>query len=236
MVFLIRSLGFYFVWGILYAHNFSHLCDVCVCVCLCVNQPPVQTVCPNYEVVVFQPWTVTATYLGSVAIFNNFILAPPAPPVSTVSGYFYITSSSYRPPHQQPFVIITPLCSTCYPTPLLERSSVHLDVAHTRHPPSSATCICAPHRVPESSAVSRVRSSPLCRPQPAPRSLSSPGEFSCRVDLRLPCVSASPSLCVYTSPNILWCLVSLLGGCFRERLSGQGASTAKSTARLWSWC
>ena len=31
-------------------------------------------------------------------LLNTFILAPPAPPVSTVSGSFYLPSSSYRPP------------------------------------------------------------------------------------------------------------------------------------------
>ena len=66
--------------------------------CVCVNWPPVLVVFPNHEVVVFQPRTVTATYLGSAAIVNNFILASPAPPVSIVSGSFYIPSSSYVPP------------------------------------------------------------------------------------------------------------------------------------------
>ena len=31
---------------------------VCVCVCVCY-WPPVRGVCPNYEVLDFQPWTVT---------------------------------------------------------------------------------------------------------------------------------------------------------------------------------
>ena len=55
---------------------------------MCVNQYQARAVCPNHEVVVFQPQKVTATYLESIAIVNNFILAPTTPPVSTVYEYF----------------------------------------------------------------------------------------------------------------------------------------------------
>ena len=55
--------------------------------CVCVKRPPFRVVCTNNEVVVFQPWTETKTYLGSVAIVNNFVLALPSPPASTVFGF-----------------------------------------------------------------------------------------------------------------------------------------------------
>ena len=48
--------------------------DVYVCVCY---RPPVRVVCPNHEVVVFQPWTVTAPDLGSV---TNITTIPSLPP------------------------------------------------------------------------------------------------------------------------------------------------------------
>ena len=138
-------------------------------------RPPVRTVCPNHEVVVFQPRTVTATSLGSGAMLNNFILAPTAPPVSTVSGSVLIPFSILPPPHQYPFFVVASLCRTRSPPPLPARNAFHLDISHTRHPPASAASLCAPRRVPASVAVSRVRSPPLCCLRRAPRSLLAPG-------------------------------------------------------------
>ena len=40
---------------------------------LFLDWPPVRAICPNHEVVVFQTWTGTDPYLGSVAIFTTFI-------------------------------------------------------------------------------------------------------------------------------------------------------------------
>ena len=45
--------------------------------------PQVYVVCPNHEVVVFQPWIGTTPYLGSVDNYA-FYSKPPAPLVSTV--------------------------------------------------------------------------------------------------------------------------------------------------------
>ena len=47
-----------------------------------INWPPVHAVWPNYEVLEFQPWSVTAPDLGSVAFFN-IVKYPdlPHPPV-----------------------------------------------------------------------------------------------------------------------------------------------------------
>ena len=116
--------------------------------CVCVFRHPVRVVCSNHEVVVLQPLKVITYYLGSVVIVNNFILAPPAPPISTVSGSFYIPSSSYHHPHHRALVVLTPLCSTHSPLPLLERGSAHLNVSQTCHLLAFVARLCAPRRVP----------------------------------------------------------------------------------------
>ena len=166
-------------------------------------RPPVRAVRQNQEVVVFQPCTGTAMDLGSVTIIVTIILASSAPPVSTVSGSFYFLPPSYHPPHQQPFVVAAPfsVCSTRSPPPLPVWNTVHLNVAHTRHPPASAACLCALIRMSASAAVYLVRSPPLFCPWPAPRSLSSPGGFTHRGSFYIHCASASPSLC--SDPTIM---------------------------------
>ena len=46
-------------WNVFKHHNHIYIC-VCVCVFVCMcYRPPVRGVCPNYEVVEFQPWKVT---------------------------------------------------------------------------------------------------------------------------------------------------------------------------------
>ena len=59
----------------------------CVCVC---NRQAVHEVFTNHEVVVFQPQTGTAQYLGSFASYN-FYSNPPAPPVLTLFLDFSIS-------------------------------------------------------------------------------------------------------------------------------------------------
>ena len=55
------------------------LLSVCVCVCVCY-WPLVHEVFPNYEVVMFQPWTLTTPYLGSVTCcYIAYLLIPPLP-------------------------------------------------------------------------------------------------------------------------------------------------------------
>ena len=50
------------------------------CVCVCVYWPSVREVCPNYEVVVFQPLTLTTPDLASVAYcYIAYLLNPPHP-------------------------------------------------------------------------------------------------------------------------------------------------------------
>ena len=129
-------------------------------VCMCVNRPLVRTVYPNHEVVVFQPWEVIATHLGSVAIVNNFYSRPWC---LTCLNHFYIFLDYPilpPPPHQQPFIVVTPLHSNSSPPHLPERNAIHLDVAHTCHPQASAARLCTPRRVPASASVSHVNSPP----------------------------------------------------------------------------
>ena len=110
-----------------------------------------------------------------------------------------------------------------------------MDVARTRHPSASATCLCAPHRMPTSVAVScdcvHPPPPPLCLTWPAPRSLSAPGGFVCCRSLRLSCAPNSSSLSDPLNPRIFRFLVSCRLG-FHMRARGQGASTTwQSIAR-----
>ena len=47
---------------------------------LLFSWPPVRDMCPNYEVVMFEPWKGTPPYLGSVNNFYVAMLLSPAPP------------------------------------------------------------------------------------------------------------------------------------------------------------
>ena len=67
---------------------------VCVCVYFC---SPVRAVCPNHEVVVFQPRKGTTPYLRSVAN-SKFYYSPTAPPVSTVFLDLFIYPLYPTPP------------------------------------------------------------------------------------------------------------------------------------------
>ena len=109
-------------------------------------QTSVCAICPNHEVVVFQPWTGTDPYLGSIANYT-FYYNPPAPPVSTNFCIFsfppYVLSSSYQ------------LCSSSQPlsqalTPhrisYKKERSTWTSTA-TCQPPASATCLCAQRHV-----------------------------------------------------------------------------------------
>ena len=143
--------------------------------------PPFHVVCPNNELVVFQPQTGTATDLVPVAIIITLILDssyhicfniypwiipcfplpyPPPPPLVTVRSR------------------ITSICCTGYPSPLPAQNAVHLDINHTRHLPASYARLCALHRVPSSFDVYCVRLIPLCHPWPASWYLLDPGGFA----------------------------------------------------------
>ena len=91
---------------------------VCVCVCVCAVRPPVRVVCQNYEVVVFQPWTGTATDLGSVATTTNFILVSSLPTCfNRFLDLSLFTSTILRPPHQSPFFVKVSLSVAPDPPP-----------------------------------------------------------------------------------------------------------------------
>ena len=176
-----------------------------------------------YEVVVFQPRTVTPPHLGSVAIVTTIIYGPPAPPDSTVFLDGSFPSSILPPPPSAAVHCRSPLyVCTHSPPPLPARSAAHLNVARTRQPPPlisspRATCL----RLPPFPVTVRP---PLCRPRPAPRSLSAPGGFARRGSPRLPCAPALPFLISPPNPRIFWFLVSCRVD-FRARARGQGAST-----------
>ena len=132
---------------------------------LCV-WPSVCVMCPNHDVVVFQPWTGTAPYLGSVANYT-FYSNPPSPSVSTIfSGYFDCSHLSYRPtirrvpPH-------TPYLNHS----LLPSSTItnQLPPGHRPHPPTTSLCrssICSAPRVYMFRLVPRLCYHSLCLPQP----------------------------------------------------------------------
>ena len=73
---------------------------------LLCNWPPVREVCPNYELVVFQPQTMTPPHLGSVVIITKFASRPPIPPGSTVFLDHSFPFSVLLPLHHQPFMFI----------------------------------------------------------------------------------------------------------------------------------
>ena len=145
---------------------------MCLCVSVCVIRPPVHVVCPNIEVVVFQPCKGTAQYLVSVASITHFIQSLPPHlllPFSWIS--IFLSSVLLSPPSVIVRHCITSLYCTWYPHPLPARNAIHLDDVHTRHLTSSAAWLWSQRRVPASAAVSCVHLSPFLRPRPAPRSL-----------------------------------------------------------------
>ena len=115
-------------------HSFSKENSLCVC-----NQLPVLAVCPNHEVVVFQPRTGNTPVLGSVASYK-FYSGPPAPPVSTI--FLDLFSSLFRlnPPSPPP----TSNRSSSYHLSLLHPLPTYSPAAKYRppgrlpHPPPSS--------------------------------------------------------------------------------------------------
>ena len=130
-----------------------HLCDLCVCVCF---RPPVRVVCPNHEMVGFQPWTRTAPDLGSVTNAYTYYI-PPAPPVPTVF-WIFVSSSSYTyilsppPPyftHQRCLSLYLYLLIPSH----LSRSRSDRPRGRHPHPPSATTCLRFP-TIPGGSRIS----------------------------------------------------------------------------------
>ena len=124
------------------------------CVCLC-NRPPVIEVYLNYEVVLFQPWTVTPPHLGSVAIVKILLSFFPAPPDSTIFlGRSFPSSILPTPTSEAIHRRSTISVCTRSPPPLPARSAAHMEIACTCHPLATNAHICAPRRMPASAAVS----------------------------------------------------------------------------------
>ena len=90
-------------WGIGLYWPLGRCCPMppsTVVLCVCVREftwPPVRAVCPNYEVVVFQPLTVTPPHLGSVAIVTVKLPLPPHLFLPLVC-IFILPLTSYCPP------------------------------------------------------------------------------------------------------------------------------------------
>ena len=172
----------------------------------------------------FQPQTVTALGIGSVAMINTLFY--PARP--TCLSRFWIFLDSLLRPTSPPSVIVR--CRSTYlshPLPTSSPSSVlrppgsrpHLTPAIFRRSyprPAPHPCACC---------RSRVRSPPCCCPRPAPSSLSSPG-CSPVTGTSIPLWPCLPPPFFCASSVIFWFLVSFFIGCpFSTRARGQGAST-----------
>ena len=159
---------------------FSEVNNLCLC-----HRPPVHAVCLNHEVVVFQPRTVTAPDLVSVS--NAYTYSSLLPPhlFQPCSGYPFLPPPvpiSYRPPIFHPS---TPLLSLSLhlllPPPSLpgvERPSTWTSPPAYRPPPLVLTSLplWAAQGVPCVSLLLYYlfQFPPLCRPWPAPRSMSAP--------------------------------------------------------------
>ena len=132
--------------------------------CAC-NRPPVREACHNYEVVVFQPQTVTPPHLGSVSISYNIYIYSSQP---TLFYHFSGSSFSFIHPTAPPSSAVhcqIPL-SFCIRSPpsLPAQSAAHLDFSLTPHPPASAACLCALCHMPASSNVFCDCGAPLLPP------------------------------------------------------------------------
>ena len=200
------------------------------------NRPPVREVCPNYEVVVFQPQIVTPLHLRSVAYHCTFKLGLPPHLFLLFSESFF----SLLLPTTSPSIAIhwwSPLCFHPLPTSSLGLKRCLL-VHHPHPPPASirrsslrpapcALCLCL-YLFPF-----MVRS-PLFRPWPALRSLSSPGCFACRIAFR----ASIPWLALPELSSESWhrpVLGIVAGVNFCTRVEGQGTSTpCKSRALVLS--
>ena len=169
----------------------------CVLLLLLLTLPPVREVCPNHELVMFQPWTENSLYVGSFDILTLFIVSP-SPPDSTIFWIFVFLPQAYSclppsvtiqrrstlylspasPPRTRPGAE-SPSTWVLPPPASLHRSSLFLT------PFLSSTFYPGPFRTLDSRAtcllmlcVSLVRSPPLFRLRPAPISLSDPRGFS----------------------------------------------------------
>ena len=180
-------------------------------------------VCPNYEVVVLQPQTLTTLHLGYCRLTLHFNISVP-PHILLLSFMEHsFPSCSYRLTIRS-LLLSKPYPLSRYPPPLPVQSSYHLGVALTRHPPASAARLCAPRRVPAYAVVPSLVCSPLFLHRPATKFLSAPGGVahsrSLRVSIYLSC--HPQGLLRILAPSGPWYHFRVD---FRENSRGQGAFT-----------
>ena len=177
-----RTNLFVFIQSEFFNCYFSVLMYVCVYVWVCY-WPPVHVLCQNHEVVVFQPQTVTAPYLGSVANITTILALLPNL-FQSCSGYSFSPLPGHISYCSPIFHPSTPLLSLFLPaSPLLiligSRATVHLDGALTHRPPP-LVCASLPYWSGQVVIYASLwlpyltRFPPLWCPRPAPRSLSVP--------------------------------------------------------------
>ena len=123
---------------------------------------PAHAVWPNYEVVLFQPWSGTDPSLGSVANITSYINV--APPLNSLLNLFPSPSVSLIPPPPYWFWIAFPLGQVCTPA-VLHHLSLHSlscrpwpdpQVPLIPYSPTPRACFCC---------LSPICSSPFRRPQ-----------------------------------------------------------------------
>ena len=187
------------------------------------NRPPVREMYPNYEVVVFQPWTVTPPHLGYVAYCYNFKLGPPQHLfLLPFSGLFSSLLCRTASPSID-FHLWSPLIF--HPLPTSSPGAKRRPPGRHLHPqPASLCCSSLIPAYLHLTPFPVMARSPLYHPRPEPRSLSEPGGFD-----RHGSLPASVSM-----PRPLWVLLRILASSgpwyccwvdFRARARGQGTST-----------
>ena len=104
-----------------------------IIVLLLCFRPAVRAMCPNNAVAVFQPWTGTAPYLGSITNFT-FYSNPPALPVSKTFMDIFIFTLYPTAPLSFAFLLVSPISCTRSPLPLPSRINLKLDIYRTCQP------------------------------------------------------------------------------------------------------
>ena len=191
-----------------------------MCVC---TWPTVLEVCPNYEAMVFQPWTVNPLHRGSVAIVTLKLALLPHLFLPFV-WIFLLPPTSYRPTIHGRSLLKSSLIFTRSPSTILDQRSTHIYIDRTFHIPAYSSHLCALYRMHAYAVVPVTVGPSICRPWPMPRSMSASGGFVCHIPLCLCCDPASPSPSSPPNPGIVRSMVSCCVT-FSERARGQYDST-----------
>ena len=111
--------------------------------CVCVFWPPARPVCPNHELVEFEPRTVTGPDLGSVANTYTIFLSPCPTCSNRVLDHLFPSPWAYLlpPPHISPVDAVYLSLCTRFSLPILLGSgaTVHLDDAPCL--PAATACL-----------------------------------------------------------------------------------------------